>query len=88
MLNRGLIVVTGPTGSGKSTTLAVMVDYANKNRKDHIITLEDPIEFVHTSNFPVVRMRSGQNILQTTFRSLKRTPVKTATKMSAWRVKM
>ncbi|MGA9451672.1 MAG: type IV pilus twitching motility protein PilT [Verrucomicrobiia bacterium] len=49
MLNRGLIVVTGPTGSGKSTTLAAMVDYANRNRKDHIITLEDPIEFVHES---------------------------------------
>ena len=49
MLNRGLILVTGPTGSGKSTTLATMVDYANANRKDHIITLEDPIEFVHQS---------------------------------------
>src|SRR5580692_3603513 len=49
MLNRGLIVVTGPTGSGKSTTLAAMVDYANRNRKDHIITIEDPIEFVHES---------------------------------------
>jgi len=47
MLNRGLIVVTGPTGSGKSTTLAAMIDYANRNRKDHVITLEDPIEFVH-----------------------------------------
>jgi twitching motility protein PilT len=47
MLPRGLITVTGPTGSGKSTTLAAMVDYANRNRKDHIITLEDPIEFVH-----------------------------------------
>ena len=49
MLSRGLILVTGPTGSGKSTTLAAMVDYANANRKDHIITLEDPIEFVHQS---------------------------------------
>ena len=49
MLNRGLILVTGPTGSGKSTTLAAMVDYANANRKEHIITLEDPIEFVHQS---------------------------------------
>jgi len=49
MFNRGLIVVTGPTGSGKSTTLAAMVDYSNRNRKDHIITLEDPIEFVHES---------------------------------------
>jgi twitching motility protein PilT len=49
MFSRGLVVVTGPTGSGKSTTLAAMVDYANRNRKDHIITLEDPIEFVHES---------------------------------------
>ena len=57
MLNRGLIVVTGPTGSGKSTTLAVMMDYANKNRKDHIITLEDPIEFVHTSKGCLVNHR-------------------------------
>jgi twitching motility protein PilT len=47
MLHRGLVVVTGPTGSGKSTTLAAMLDYSNKNRKDHVITLEDPIEFVH-----------------------------------------
>jgi type IV secretory pathway ATPase VirB11/archaellum biosynthesis ATPase len=42
-------VVTGPTGSGKSTTLAAMMDYANLHRKDHIITVEDPIEFVHQS---------------------------------------
>jgi len=49
MLHQGLVLVTGPTGSGKSTTLASMIDYANRNRKDHIITLEDPIEFVHES---------------------------------------
>ena len=54
MLNRGLVVVAGPTGSGKSTTLAAMMDYANRNRKDHIITLEDPIEFVNTSKSSVV----------------------------------
>lgn len=47
MLPKGIILVTGPTGSGKSTTLAAMVDYANKMRKDHILTIEDPIEFVH-----------------------------------------
>ncbi|MBW1671226.1 MAG: type IV pilus twitching motility protein PilT [Deltaproteobacteria bacterium] len=47
MLPRGLVLVTGPTGSGKSTTLAAIVDHANRNRKDHIITVEDPIEFVH-----------------------------------------
>jgi twitching motility protein PilT len=46
-LSKGLVVVTGPTGSGKSTTLAAMVDHINKTRKDHIITIEDPIEFVH-----------------------------------------
>jgi len=57
MLHRGLVVVTGPTGSGKSTTLAAMVDYANKNRKDHIITVEDPIEFVHESKSCLVNHR-------------------------------
>ena len=46
-LSKGFVVVTGPTGSGKSTTLAAMVDYINKNRSDHMITVEDPIEFVH-----------------------------------------
>src|ERR1700740_1262690 len=57
MLHRGLVVVTGPTGSGKSTTLAAMVDYANKNRRDHIITVEDPIEFVHESKSCLVNHR-------------------------------
>ncbi len=47
MLPKGLVLVTGPTGSGKSTTLAAVIDYANRNRKDHILTIEDPIEFVH-----------------------------------------
>ena len=46
-LQKGLVLVTGPTGSGKSTTLCAMVDYINRERKDHIITIEDPIEFVH-----------------------------------------
>ncbi len=46
-LSKGLVVVTGPTGSGKSTTLAAMIDYINKRRDDHIITIEDPVEFVH-----------------------------------------
>jgi twitching motility protein PilT len=57
MLHKGLVLVTGPTGSGKSTTLAAMIDYANKNRKDHIITVEDPIEFVHKSQGCVVNHR-------------------------------
>ena len=47
MLPRGLVLVTGPTGSGKSTTLAAMIDFVNTNRYDHILTIEDPIEFVH-----------------------------------------
>src|SRR6267154_1043135 len=57
MLHRGLVVVTGPTGSGKSTTLAAMVDYANKNRRDHCITVEDPIEFVHESKSSLINHR-------------------------------
>ena len=57
MLHKGLVVVTGPTGSGKSTTLATMVDYSNKNRRDHIITVEDPIEFVHESKNCLVNHR-------------------------------
>ena len=48
MQDRGLVLITGPTGSGKSTTLAAMIDHMNENREDHIITVEDPIEFVHT----------------------------------------
>jgi twitching motility protein PilT len=47
MLPKGLVLVTGPTGSGKSTTLAAIIDHANRHRKDHILTIEDPIEFVH-----------------------------------------
>src|SRR4026208_1112803 len=57
MLKKGLVLVTGPTGSGKSTTLAAMVDYANKNRKDHILTVEDPIEFVHESKNALINHR-------------------------------
>ena len=56
-LPRGLVLVTGPTGSGKSTTLAAVVDVANRVRKDHIITVEDPIEFVHTSQGCIVNHR-------------------------------
>jgi twitching motility protein PilT len=56
-LPRGLVVVTGPTGSGKSTTLAAIIDEANKTRHDHIITVEDPIEFVHTSQMCLVNHR-------------------------------
>ena len=57
MLPRGLVLVTGPTGSGKSTTLAGMIDHCNDNRPDHIITIEDPIEFVHESKRCLINQR-------------------------------
>jgi twitching motility protein PilT len=57
MLPRGLVLVTGPTGSGKSTTLAGMVNHCNDNRPDHIITIEDPIEFVHESKRCLLNQR-------------------------------
>jgi len=56
-LNKGLVLVTGPTGSGKSTTLCAMVDYVNRNRTDHIITIEDPIEFVHENRRCLMNQR-------------------------------
>ena len=54
---RGLILVTGPTGSGKSTTLATIIDYINTNRQEHIVTIEDPIEFLHQHKSCVVNRR-------------------------------
>lgn len=57
LLPKGLVLVTGPTGSGKSTTLAALVDYANTHRHDHIITIEDPIEFVHQPKSCLVNQR-------------------------------
>lgn len=56
-LNKGLVLVTGPTGSGKSTTLAAMLDLINKTRKEHILTIEDPIEFVHPQQECLVNQR-------------------------------
>ena len=56
-LNKGLVLVTGPTGSGKSTTLCAMIDYINRNRSDHIITIEDPIEFVHENKGCLINQR-------------------------------
>ncbi|MDR0423283.1 MAG: PilT/PilU family type 4a pilus ATPase [Rickettsiales bacterium] len=59
---KGLILVCGPTGSGKSTTIAGMIDYINKNEKKHIITLEDPVEYVHQSKVSLVQQREiGRN---------------------------
>jgi len=57
MAPRGLVLVTGPTGSGKSTTLAALIDFINDNRYDHILTIEDPIEFVHESKKCLVNQR-------------------------------
>ncbi|MFB2923137.1 MULTISPECIES: type IV pilus twitching motility protein PilT [Aerosakkonema] len=60
--HKGLILVTGPTGSGKSTTMAAMIDYINKNMAKHIITIEDPIEFVHVSRKSLIKHREvGQH---------------------------
>jgi twitching motility protein PilT len=56
-LHKGLVLVTGPTGSGKSTTLAAMIDHINKTRSDHIITIEDPVEFVHETQGCLVNQR-------------------------------
>lgn len=54
---RGLVLVTGPTGSGKSTTLAAMIDYINENKHHHILTIEDPIEFVHQNKRSLINQR-------------------------------
>jgi len=56
-LPKGLVLVTGPTGSGKSTTLCALVDYINRNRTDHIITIEDPLEFVHENKKCLINQR-------------------------------
>jgi twitching motility protein PilT len=56
-LPKGLVLVTGPTGSGKSTTLCALIDYINRNRTDHIITIEDPIEFVHENKKCLINQR-------------------------------
>ncbi len=70
-LSKGLVVVTGPTGSGKSTTLAAMVDHINKNRSDHILTIEDPIEFVHRDHKCLINQREVGNHTASFKRALK-----------------
>lgn len=57
LLSRGLVLVTGATGSGKSTTLAAMIDYRNKNKSGHIITIEDPLEFIHSHKKSIITQR-------------------------------
>jgi twitching motility protein PilT len=57
MLSKGLVLVTGPTGSGKSTTLAALIDHVNRTRQDHVITIEDPIEFVHPNRGCLINQR-------------------------------
>src|SRR5690606_9660821 len=56
-LPKGLVLVTGPTGSGKSTTLAALIDYINRTRSDHVITIEDPVEFVHQNKRCLINQR-------------------------------
>src|SRR5437660_11336768 len=71
---RGLILVTGPTGSGKSTTLAAMIDKINNERHDHIITIEDPIEFVHPHKSCLVNHREVFSDTQSSQRALTAIP--------------
>ena len=70
-LSKGLVVVTGPTGSGKSTTLAAMIDHINKTRTDHIITIEDPIEFVHRTQRCLINQREVHRHTQSFKRALR-----------------
>jgi len=70
-LHKGLVLVTGPTGSGKSTTLAAMVDHINRTRRDHIITIEDPIEFVHEDNQCLINQREVGGHTQSFKRALR-----------------
>ena len=76
--NRGLILVTGPAGSGKSTTLSVLIDLINKNRSCHILTLEDPIEYLHRHNKSIVDQREigvdTKNYAQALRSSLRQAP--------------
>ncbi|MDW7644033.1 MAG: type IV pilus twitching motility protein PilT [Desulfuromonadales bacterium] len=68
---RGLVLVTGPTGSGKSTTLAAMIDHVNRTRQEHILTIEDPIEFVHVSQQSLINQREVRRHTQSFAAALK-----------------
>lgn len=70
-IERGMVLVTGPTGSGKSTTLAAMVDYINTNTDKHILTIEDPVEFVHSSKKALINHREVGRHTQSFARALK-----------------
>jgi len=70
-LSKGLVLVTGPTGSGKSTTLTAMIDYINNSRRDHIITVEDPIEFVHDNKKCLVNQREVHDHTESFARALR-----------------
>jgi twitching motility protein PilT len=70
-LNKGLVLVTGPTGSGKSTTLCAMIDYINRTRHEHIITIEDPIEFVHQNQQCLINQREVRTHTQSFKRALR-----------------
>jgi twitching motility protein PilT len=70
-LKKGLVLVTGPTGSGKSTTLSALVDWVNTNRSDHIITIEDPIEFVHEPKRCLIHQRQVGDHTQSFSRALR-----------------
>ncbi|MGA9752134.1 MAG: type IV pilus twitching motility protein PilT [Acidobacteriota bacterium] len=72
-LSKGFVVVTGPTGSGKSTTLASLVDYVNRNRTDHIVTIEDPVEFVHKNKRCLINQREVGTHTQSFKRALRAT---------------
>ncbi len=72
MKPRGLVLVTGPTGSGKSTTLAAMIDYRNRNERGHILTMEDPVEFVHNDKLSIVNQREIGSDTDTFSSALKR----------------
>lgn len=70
-LNKGLVLVTGPTGSGKSTTLSAMIDYINRTRHEHIITIEDPIEFVHQNQQCLINQREVRTHTESFKRALR-----------------